>query len=84
MAYTLMRDTISKDTVEALEQLLEAARAGLIVGLAFGAMLKRKRYLVNCAGEACRDPTTARGMVCALDDELREMVHSRAESNTTL
>lgn len=84
MAYTLVRDTVSNDTVEALEQLLEAARAGLIIGLAFGAMLKRKRYLVNCAGEACRDPTTARGMVCALDDELAVLVQSRAESNTTM
>lgn len=84
MAYTLVRDTVSRDTVEALEQLLEAAREGQIVGLAFGAMLRRKRYLVNCAGEACRDPTTARGMICALDDELSVLVQSRADSNTTL
>lgn len=84
MPYTLVRDTISTDTVEALEQLLQAAREGQIVGVAFGAMLKRRRYLVNCAGEACRDPTAARGMIAALDDELGALVQSRAESDTTI
>lgn len=84
MAYVLVRDTVSTDTVEALEQLLTAAREGQIVGLVFGAMLRRRRYLVNCAGEACRDPTAARGIICALDDELSALVQSKAESDTTL
>lgn len=84
MAYTLIRDTVSRDTVEALEQLLEAARQGQVIGLAFGAMLKERRYLVNCAGEACGDPTTARGIIHALDDELAAMINAAADSDTTL
>jgi hypothetical protein len=33
-------------------------------------MMKRRSYVVNTAGEAHRNPTFARGMVAALDDEL--------------
>ena len=50
-----------------------------VVGVAFGAMLRQRRYLVNCAGEACRDPTTARGILAALDDELSQMVQGAAD-----
>lgn len=68
--FILMPDTISTDTVECLEQLLDAARRGQVIGLAFAAMLKRRHYIVNTAGEAHRNPTFARGMVSALDDQL--------------
>jgi hypothetical protein len=68
--FQLAADTISKDTVECLEQLLAAARKGQVIGLAFVAMMKRRSYVVNTAGEAHRNPTFARGMVSSLDDEL--------------
>lgn len=80
----LVRDHVSRDTVECLEQLLEAARAGHVVGLVFGAMLKRKRYMVNIAGEAFRDPTYARGVTGAIDDELRQIIQTKADADTTL
>lgn len=73
--HTLVRDHVSRDTVEALEQMLAKASSGQIIGIAFVAMLKRRRYLVNVAGEAFRDPTYARGAVCALDDELKGLVN---------
>lgn len=68
--YILIPDNVSHDTVECLEQLLEHARAGEVIGIAFAAMLKRRGYIVNTAGEAHRNPTWARGMVCGLDDQL--------------
>lgn len=68
--FVLIEDTISNDTVEALEQLLEHARAGEVIGIAFAAMLKRRGYIVNSAGEAFRNPTFSRGMVRALDERL--------------
>ena len=73
--YTLTKDTISHDTVVAMEQLLAEARNGEIIGFAFAAMRKRRKYITNTTGEARRNPTFARGMVAALDDELRDMVH---------
>lgn len=72
--FHLVPDTISKDTVECLEQLLRAARRGQVIGLAYAAMLKRREYIVNTAGEAHRNPTFARGMVSALDDQLGDKV----------
>jgi len=72
--YSLVADTISKDTVECLEQLLDEARRGRIIGMAYVAMLKRREYIVNTAGEAHRNPTFARGMLAALDDQLGEKV----------
>lgn len=68
--FILVPDTISNDTVQALEQLLVAARKGDVIGVAFAAMLKKRGYIVNTSGEAHRNPTFTRGMVAALDDQL--------------
>lgn len=72
--FVLVPDTISNETVRALEQLLENARSGQVIGLAFAAMLRRRGYIVNSAGEAYRNPTFARGMLRALDDKLGQRV----------
>lgn len=73
--FTLVKNTISHDTVEALEQLLIEARSGDIIGITFAAMHNEKTYIIDTVGAAYRNPTFARGMVAALDDELRDMVH---------
>jgi len=72
----LIPDHISHDTIEALEDLLHRARAGEITGVAFAAILRRKRYIVNTAGSAYRFPTFTRGMIRALDDELSRQVNA--------
>lgn len=72
--FILVPDVLSNDTIECLEQLLEQARRGAIIGLAFAVMLKKRGYIVNTAGEAYRNPTFARGMINALDDQLSTRV----------
>lgn len=72
--FILISDTVSTETVRCCEQLLEAAKKGEIIGVAFCAMLKRRAYIVNTAGEAHRNPTFTRGMVAALDDQLATRV----------
>lgn len=72
--FILIPDTISNDTVKCLEQLLDHAKRGDVIGIAFAAMLKRRGYIVNTAGEAHRNPTFARGMVSALNDQLGKRV----------
>lgn len=72
--FRLVPDTISTNTEEALTQLLDLARRGELIGIAFTGMLKERRYFVNVAGEAHRNPTFARGMVAALDDQLSATV----------
>lgn len=61
---------MSVDTVECLRELLTEARQGDLIGLAFCAMYRRRKYLVDTTGEAFRNPTFARGMTAALDDLL--------------
>lgn len=72
--FILISDTVSNETVKALEQLLREARTGELIGIAFAAMVKKRGYIVNSAGEAFRNPTFSRGMLRALDDRLGERV----------
>lgn len=77
--FTLLDDHISTDTVACLETLLSQARAGEVIGIAFAAILKRRNYVVNTAGEAHRNPTFARGCIRALDDELGTRVRAKRQ-----
>lgn len=70
------------ETIAALEGLLRAARAGRLTGLAYCA-IKGYGYMVDCVGAAAARPTEARGMVCALDDELQHWVQGRADEAPT-
>lgn len=72
--YLLIPDKVSHDTVECLRILLEQASSGELIGIAYAAVLRRRNYIVNTAGEAHRSPTFTRGMVAALDDELSHRV----------
>lgn len=82
MPYRLIPDTISRDTVEALETLLEGARTGEITGIAFACTLKKTRYITNVAGYCYHNPTHARGMVAFLSDQLARLVHNRDPEDT--
>lgn len=73
--FHLAPDNLSEDTIECLEQLLDAAKRGHLLGLAYAAMLRRREFITNTAGECRRNPVFARGIVASLDDELRDMVH---------
>jgi hypothetical protein len=68
----------SPDTVYALQELLQAAIAGEVIGVAVVAMFKRRSYTIDVTGEARRSPTFTRGMVAALDDELRDLITRQA------
>lgn len=75
--FSLIPDTISTDTVECLDELLRMARSGEVIGVAYVAMLKRRKYIANAAGEAHRNPTFTRGMIQVLDDELGRRVREK-------
>lgn len=68
--FTLIGDTVSHNTVEALEELLAGARDGRIIGVAFGIMLKSRDFYVNTAGEVHRNPGFGLIMARMLDDQL--------------
>lgn len=80
--FVLLPDRVSRDTVECLQQLLRQAKRGEVIGLAYCAMLKKRAYIVDTAGEAHNSPTFARGMVAALDDHLSAYVHGTSRDGT--
>ena len=84
MAYRLVDDEISRNTVSAFEELADAARSGLVIGGGFVAMLKGRKFLVNICGAAARDPVLMRGALLSLDDQLRELVLSQTDHRTTI
>jgi len=84
VAYQLIQESISTDTVEALEQMLVSARQGNVTGIAFVLLLKRRKFLIDCAGEACADPTMVRGCVAVLDDHLGDLIRDRTDRRTTM
>lgn len=66
------------ESIRTLERMLEAARAGRLVGLAYCAVQRSGGYSVDFVGLARRDLTRTRGMVCALDDEIGVQISERA------
>lgn len=82
MPYRLVKDSISHDLIEALEVLLEGARQGDVIGIAFACALKQRRFITNVAGFCHKNPTFTRGMVSSLDDELAELVQGRDANDT--
>ena len=78
----LLHDKVSHDLIDAIEDLLAGAKAGQIVGLTFCAVLKRQRYIVNIAGTCVRNLTHARGMLCALSDQLGDLIRQRDPGET--
>ncbi len=66
----LSKPPVSDDTVACLEELLDDARRGKLVGMAFAAQYADRQYVIDSTGEAYSDPTYARGMISALHDLL--------------
>lgn len=75
--FKLVVEPMSEDTVVAMEELLKKARSAQIIGFAFAAMYRQRRYTINVTGEARRNPTFSRGMVHALDDYLGDLLHKK-------
>ena len=64
--FGLAQDTISHDTVEALQTLLDKAKQGDVIGIAYSVMNKKRSYHVDSAGELHRNPTFAIGTIVVL------------------
>lgn len=84
MTTRLLHTTISHDTLQCVEALVDGVKTGDIVGAAIGIIYKRKRYSVTLCGEARHDPTYTRGVVGAIEDELRDLIHERSQGDTTI
>lgn len=68
-------DELPTETVAALAELLEQAKGGRVLGMAFAVMYRGGTYIVNATDEARRSPTFSRGMIAELDDEMARIMH---------
>lgn len=59
-----------EEVIESLTYLFAEAVAGRITGIAYVATLPQKKYIIDTAGEANRNPLHALGAVHMLADEL--------------
>lgn len=75
--FKLAEDKISHETVEALEILLDKARKGDIIGIAFSVMNKRRTYNTSTAGELHRNMTFAVGTLMVLVARLLKEIITR-------
>lgn len=72
--FKLHKEHISADTVAFLEDMLDMARRGELIGVAAVAMLKKREFITNTTGETARNPVFTRGMLRVLDDQLGEKI----------
>lgn len=68
--YQIVADQLSHDTIQCLERLLDEARRGQVIGIAFAALMRRRHFVTHACGEVRRERVYARGMLRELDDEL--------------
>lgn len=79
--FGLVDDNISHETVEALQTLLDKAKRGDIIGLAFTVMNKQRSYNANTAGELHRNMTFAVGTLLVLIARLLRQIISKTPVN---
>ena len=85
MTLTKISEHSSRETVEALQQLLERAEAGHISGLAFAIKSGPKRHRIGFTGEYWRDPVQLLGVVTRMEYRVNHIISSRdgeAETRT--
>lgn len=64
----------SPETVRILEQMLQEARDGRLIGLAYVAMYHHNDYGLGIKGETRRAPIITRGMLPELDHLLAQII----------
>lgn len=81
--FILAPDNISHSTVDALQAMLDDAKSGNLIGIAFAAMYKspKRTYATNTAGELHRNMTFAVGMLLVLVAKLLRQIISKTPIN---
>jgi hypothetical protein len=79
MPVVLLRPPVSKETVQALEELLEQARTGHIRGLAYVAFEPRGEYTADVTGLAADNLTLTRGALLMLGNKLADVAFQKTK-----
>lgn len=64
--FKFIDETISHDTIETLESLLDRAKRGEVLGIAYSVMNKKRNFNVDVTGELGRSPVFALGTLLVL------------------
>jgi hypothetical protein len=79
--FTLIQSPASEDLVEALEFLLDGARSGDVIGIAYAAQMKPRRSIIaDSAGELHRNPLFALSLLHVLMAQLTDRVRAEGRS----
>ncbi|MBA3622900.1 MAG: hypothetical protein H0W48_00220 [Methylibium sp.] len=83
MTHKLVQLGLPPDIAAAHAEIGQWIDDGHVTGYGAIILLKRRRYIVDCWGDVCNDPTLGRGCLATLDDCLREMLHKRYRETQT-
>lgn len=75
--FTLIQSPVSEDLVEALEFLLDGARSGEVIGIAYAAQMKPRSIIADTAGELHRNPLFALSLLQVLMSQLTDNVRGK-------
>lgn len=75
----LIKSEANQKTISTLEEMLIAAKAGEITGMAFVVTLPGMRFISNATGYCADNPSFARGAVMFLSDQLGGLAHEAHE-----
>ena len=74
--FTLIASPTSEDVVEALEFLLDGARSGDVLGIAYVAQMKPRNVIADTAGESHRNPLYTLSLLHVLMAQLTDRVRA--------
>lgn len=77
MTVTKISEHASRETVDALSELLARAQAGQISGLAFAIKTGPKRHRICFTGEYWRDPVQLLGCVTRMEYRVNHIISDR-------
>lgn len=67
---SIVKPYVSEDLVETLEYLLQEALAGRLIGMAYGAMLPGRKFIVDAVGEAHSNALSGVGLAQYVSQEI--------------
>lgn len=84
MTVTRITEEGTRETIAALEDLLQRARAGQIYGIAFSIKTGPKQHRIGFTGEYWRDPVQLLGCVTRMEYKVNHIISDRDNEHDTM
>lgn len=83
MSVTRITDHQSRDTIDALRDLLKRAEDGRLRAFAFSVKTASKRHLIGFTGDYWADPTDALGSITRMEYKVNQLISAREDEPDT-